>query len=174
MISTADAECLVGGQAGLGTVNERSKHLFTYFSDEVTGGCTLLDPIEVGPAREHNHATANLSGSDSGGGALAVGWIAADACRTYPKGKFAQCCQTAPFAPSPWLWSLCAKDRRFCESRVLLLVRPAWAHSCGYKSHRKRITANEAKRNCVAGAQPRWLPPMPISAAPDAVPVAPN
>ena len=30
------------------------------------------------------------------------------------------------------------------------LVRPAWAHSCGCKSRRKLITANEAKRNCVA------------------------
>ena len=27
-------------------------------------------------------------------------------------------------------------------------VRPAWAHSCGCKSRRKLITANEAKRNC--------------------------
>ena len=26
------------------------------------------------------------------------------------------------------------------------MVRPAWAHSCGYKSHRELITANEAKR----------------------------
>ena len=30
----------------------------------------------------------------------------------------------------------------------LFLVRPAWAHSCGCKSHRELITANEAKRNC--------------------------
>jgi hypothetical protein len=28
-------------------------------------------------------------------------------------------------------------------------VRPAWAHSCGYKSRRKLITANEVKRNRV-------------------------
>ena len=28
-------------------------------------------------------------------------------------------------------------------------VRPAWAHSCGCKSRRKLITANEAKRNCM-------------------------
>ena len=28
-------------------------------------------------------------------------------------------------------------------------VRPAWAHSCGWKSRRKLITANEVKRNCV-------------------------
>jgi probable rRNA maturation factor len=27
-------------------------------------------------------------------------------------------------------------------------VRPAWAHSCGCKSRRKLITANEVKRNC--------------------------
>ena len=26
-------------------------------------------------------------------------------------------------------------------------MRPAWAHSCGWKSRRKLITANEAKRN---------------------------
>ena len=29
------------------------------------------------------------------------------------------------------------------------MVRPAWAHSCGCKSRRKLITANEVKRNCV-------------------------
>ena len=28
-------------------------------------------------------------------------------------------------------------------------VRPAWAHSCGWKSRRKLITTNEVKRNCV-------------------------
>jgi hypothetical protein len=28
-------------------------------------------------------------------------------------------------------------------------VRPAWAHSCGCKSRRKLITANEVKRNCI-------------------------
>ena len=27
-------------------------------------------------------------------------------------------------------------------------MRPAWAHSCGCKSRRKLITANEVKRNC--------------------------
>ena len=27
-------------------------------------------------------------------------------------------------------------------------MRPAWAHSCGCKSRRKLVTANEAKRNC--------------------------
>jgi hypothetical protein len=32
---------------------------------------------------------------------------------------------------------------------AFFLVRPAWAHSCGCKSRRKLITANEAKRNCV-------------------------
>ena len=32
---------------------------------------------------------------------------------------------------------------------LLFLVRPAWAHSCGCKSRRKLITANEAKRNCM-------------------------
>jgi len=30
----------------------------------------------------------------------------------------------------------------------VLFVRPAWAHSCGWKSHRKLVTANEEKRNC--------------------------
>ena len=29
------------------------------------------------------------------------------------------------------------------------MVRPAWAHTCGCKSRRKLITANEVKRNCV-------------------------
>ena len=28
-------------------------------------------------------------------------------------------------------------------------MRPAWAHSCGWKSRRKLITANEVKRNCM-------------------------
>ena len=32
---------------------------------------------------------------------------------------------------------------------AFFLVRPAWAHSCGCKSRRKLITANEAKRNCM-------------------------
>ena len=30
-----------------------------------------------------------------------------------------------------------------------MLVRPAWAHSCGWKSRRKLITTNEVKRNCM-------------------------
>jgi hypothetical protein len=29
------------------------------------------------------------------------------------------------------------------------MVRPAWAHTCGCKSRRKLIKANEVKRNCV-------------------------
>ena len=28
-------------------------------------------------------------------------------------------------------------------------MRPAWAHSCGWKSRRKLITTNEVKRNCM-------------------------
>ena len=32
---------------------------------------------------------------------------------------------------------------------ALFFVRPAWAHSCGCKSRRKLITANEVKRNYV-------------------------
>ena len=28
-------------------------------------------------------------------------------------------------------------------------VRPAWAQTCGCKSRRKLITANEVKRNCM-------------------------
>ena len=31
---------------------------------------------------------------------------------------------------------------------AFFFVRPARAHSCGCKSHRKLITANEVKRNC--------------------------
>ena len=30
-----------------------------------------------------------------------------------------------------------------------MMVRPAWANSCGCKSRRKLITANQAKRNCI-------------------------
>ena len=29
------------------------------------------------------------------------------------------------------------------------MVRPAWAHSWGWESRRKLITANEVKRNCM-------------------------
>ena len=32
-------------------------------------------------------------------------------------------------------------------------MRPAWAHSCGCKSRRKLITANEVKRNCVRATE---------------------
>lgn len=38
---------------------------------------------------------------------------------------------------------------------LLFLVRPAWAHSCGWKSRRKLITANEVKRNCVRATEER-------------------
>ena len=31
---------------------------------------------------------------------------------------------------------------------AFLLVRPAWAHSCGCKSRRKLTMTNEVKRNC--------------------------
>lgn len=34
------------------------------------------------------------------------------------------------------------------SGRVFCFVRPAWAHSCGCKSCRELVTANEAKRNC--------------------------
>ncbi|WP_210213083.1 hypothetical protein, partial [Sinorhizobium meliloti] len=30
-----------------------------------------------------------------------------------------------------------------------LVVRPAWAHSCGWKSRHELVTASEVKRNCV-------------------------
>ena len=33
------------------------------------------------------------------------------------------------------------------------MVRPAWAHSCGCKSRRKLITANEVKRNCMRATE---------------------
>ena len=39
-------------------------------------------------------------------------------------------------------------NREAASGRLLLLVRPAWAHSCGCKSRRELITASEAKRNC--------------------------
>ena len=32
-------------------------------------------------------------------------------------------------------------------------MRPAWAHSCGCKSRRKLITANEVKRNCMRATE---------------------
>ncbi len=30
----------------------------------------------------------------------------------------------------------------------VLLVRPAWAHTCGCKSHHELVTVSEVKRNC--------------------------
>ena len=39
----------------------------------------------------------------------------------------------------------CAWDTFGCAG----FVRPAWAQSCGCKSHRKLTTANEVKRNCM-------------------------
>ena len=38
-------------------------------------------------------------------------------------------------------------------SRWLLLVRPAWAHSCGCKSRRELVTTSEVKRNCVRATE---------------------
>ena len=38
-------------------------------------------------------------------------------------------------------------------SPFFFVVRPAWAHSCGCKSRRKLITANEAKRNCMRATE---------------------
>ena len=35
----------------------------------------------------------------------------------------------------------------------LFFVRPAWAQSCGCKSHRELTTANEVKRNCVRATE---------------------
>ena len=35
----------------------------------------------------------------------------------------------------------------------IFFVRPAWAHSCGCKSRRELITANEVKRNCVRATE---------------------
>jgi hypothetical protein len=34
-----------------------------------------------------------------------------------------------------------------------LLVRPAWAHSSGWKSRRELVTASEAKRNCMRATE---------------------
>ncbi len=41
------------------------------------------------------------------------------------------------------------KHSKTADHRGFFRVRPAWAHSCGCKSRRKLITANEVKRNCV-------------------------
>jgi len=43
-----------------------------------------------------------------------------------------------------------------CSRRLrppLSFVRPAWAHSCGWESRRKLVTANEAKRNCMRATE---------------------
>ncbi len=33
------------------------------------------------------------------------------------------------------------------------MVRPAWAHSCGWKSRHELVTASEVKRNCVRATE---------------------
>ncbi|MGH0348057.1 lactonase family protein [Sinorhizobium meliloti] len=35
----------------------------------------------------------------------------------------------------------------------LFVVRPAWAHSCGWKSRHELVTASEVKRNCVRATE---------------------
>gem|GEM_PF-5551034 len=40
---------------------------------------------------------------------------------------------------------------RYCGR--FLMVRPAWAHSCGCKFGHALITANEVKPNCVRGTE---------------------
>ena len=49
------------------------------------------------------------------------------------------------FQNAPRIWQAVWKRG---ISALFFSVRPAWAHSCGCKSRRKLITANEAKRNC--------------------------
>jgi hypothetical protein len=44
-------------------------------------------------------------------------------------------------------------ETRRIDPAGFLFVRPAWAHSCGCKSRRKLITANEVKRNCVRATE---------------------
>ena len=43
----------------------------------------------------------------------------------------------------------CGRGSASTLAAPMPIVRPAWAHSCGCKSRRKLITANEVKRNCV-------------------------
>lgn len=42
-----------------------------------------------------------------------------------------------------------------------MVVRPAWALSCGCKSRRELATANEVKRNCGRGDGCQWQPERP-------------
>ncbi|SFC78608.1 hypothetical protein SAMN05216344_1452 [Polaromonas sp. OV174] len=44
---------------------------------------------------------------------------------------------------------LCRKD----PFGSFLLVRPAWAHTCGCKSRQELVTVNEVKRNCVRATE---------------------
>ena len=39
------------------------------------------------------------------------------------------------------------------RARVLVHVRPAWAHTCGCKSRHKLATVSEAKRNCTRATE---------------------
>jgi hypothetical protein len=41
--------------------------------------------------------------------------------------------------------------RRF--GGVFVVVRPAWAHSYGWKSGHKQVTASEEKRNCMRATE---------------------
>jgi len=42
------------------------------------------------------------------------------------------------------------------------VVRPAWVHSSGWKSHRKQVMASEEKHNCVRATErgeEAWIEP---------------
>ncbi|WP_280641142.1 hypothetical protein [Sinorhizobium meliloti] len=45
--------------------------------------------------------------------------------------------------------STCAGITRRENAPGFRVVRPAWAHSCGWKSRHELVTASEVKRNCV-------------------------
>ena len=47
-----------------------------------------------------------------------------------------------------WLFSMVLGYSRLIWARFVM-VRPAWAHSCGWKSRHELVTASEVKRNCV-------------------------
>jgi F-type H+-transporting ATPase subunit epsilon len=44
-------------------------------------------------------------------------------------------------------------EAKALDAKKKFFVRPAWAHSCGCKSRRKLITANEVKRNCMRATE---------------------
>src|SRR5260370_42619161 len=83
-------------------------------------------------------------------------WLTRTFATHHPYGRFSH----ASWAKGEWsglarglIFSLDQRYRETAFGRSFCLVRPAWAHSCGWKSHRELITTSEAKRNCMRATE---------------------